>query len=241
MTGTHRVAARPTAALVTALLGAVALALTGPAARADGDAAAEGVYVTVANPITSEVTNRVKERVDRAVREHKVQKVIFDFNPDNREANSPNFGPCSDLADYILDHPQLVTVAFVHGKVCRHTVLPVLACKEIVMSKDAALDDVLREPAEPLANSERQAYVDVAVGRSLYPAIVLKMLDKDMLVVDIGNKDVVARVMADEKVGQTDNGVFKTPAGWLAKYLDKKGPDAFFDGSNKAEYRRVKK
>src|SRR5438445_148374 len=142
MTGTHRVAARPTAALVTALLGAVALALTGPDARADGDAAAEGVYVTVANPITSEVTNRVKERVDRAVREHKVQKVIFDFNPDNREANSPNFGPCSDLADYILDHPQLVTVAFVHGKVCRHTVLPALACKEMVMSREASIGEV---------------------------------------------------------------------------------------------------
>jgi membrane-bound ClpP family serine protease len=181
MTGTHRVAARPTAALLTAFLATAVVTLTGPAARADGDA--EGVYVTVANPITSEVTNRVKERVDRAVREHHVRKVIFDFNPDNREANSPNFGPCSDLADYILDHPQLVTVAFVHGKVCRHTVLPVLACKELVMSREASVGEV---PAPDEAGPPRPKVVGAykGVARPAQEAIVMKMLDRDVEVIE---------------------------------------------------------
>ena len=148
MTGTHPVAARPTAAYLPALFAATLLAAAAPPARADGDAAAEGVFVTVANPITSEVTNRVKERVDRAVREHKVRKVVFDFNPDGREAATPDLGPCSDLADFILDRPQLTTVAFVHNKVSRHTVLPVLACKELVMSREASI--LLPDSSMPL-------------------------------------------------------------------------------------------
>lgn len=181
MTGTHWVAARPTAAHLTALL--AALALAAPATRADDNAADEGAYVTVINPITSEVTSRVKERVDRAIREHHIRKVIFDFNPDNREANSPNFGPCSDLADYILDHPQLVTVAFVHGKVCRHTVLPVLACKELVMSREASLGEVSApDEAGPPRPKVVGAYKGVAPPAQ--EAIVLKMLDKEVEVIE---------------------------------------------------------
>jgi membrane-bound ClpP family serine protease len=167
-----------------------------PTARAD-EAPGEGLFVTVHNPITSEVVNRVKETTTRAV-EHfreaersaggprpRTFKIVFDFNPGVQGAQvSPSgtrdFGPCQDLAEHILRLQDVTTIAFVRSEVTRHTVLPVLACTEIVMAEGAALGDVLRDQAGLLSNSKREAYREVIRGRS--PAIVLKMLNPDMIV-----------------------------------------------------------
>src|SRR5436305_1036363 len=97
-----------------------------------------GIFLTVQNPITSEEMNRVREKVERAVRERRVAKIVFDFNPDGKEAAARDFGPCADLAKHLGQLHQITTVAFIHNRVTRHTVLPVLACKELVMSPDAA-------------------------------------------------------------------------------------------------------
>ena len=61
-------------------------------------------------------------------------KIVYDFNPDNQASGSTLFGPCLDLADYLLTVPDVTTIAFVHAQVNRHTVLPVLACQEIVIA-----------------------------------------------------------------------------------------------------------
>ena len=34
---------------------------------------------------------------------------------------------------------------------------------------------------------------------------------------------------------------FKTPPGWLAKYLEKSGPQTLYNGTNVQEWRRPKK
>lgn len=168
------------------------LAVVLPAARGD-----DGLFVTVHNPITSEVTSRVKEITTRAVERYREAEraaggkerhtftIVFDFNPAAQGAQaSPSgtrdFGPCHDLAEHILHLQDVTTVAFVRSEVSRHTVLPVLACKEIVMAEGAAIGDVLRDQTEPLSNSKREAYREAVRGRSL--AIVLKMLDRDMVV-----------------------------------------------------------
>jgi hypothetical protein len=65
------------------------------------------------------------------------------------------------------------------------------------------------------------------------------VLDGDTLDVDGGNDKAFKKLMADEKVGEADN-YFKTPAGWLAKYLEKDGPEAIFDGSNVDHRKRAK-
>src|SRR5690242_5685884 len=57
-----------------------------------------GIFLTVQNPITSDETNRIREKVDRAVRERRVAKIVFDFNPDGKEASTRDYGPCYDLA-----------------------------------------------------------------------------------------------------------------------------------------------
>ena len=68
--------------------------------------------------------------------------------------------------------------------------------------------------------------------------------DGDKLTLDCGNYDTLTGLMKDANIA--DNGrnnlpFFKTPAGWLAKYLDKTGPDKIFDGTNVLELARDKK
>jgi membrane-bound ClpP family serine protease len=157
--------------------------------------AEEGLFVTVQNPITSEVTSRVKEITTRAVdrfrqtpqddRQRRTFTIVFDFNPAVNGAQAApsgtrDFGPCQDLAEHILRLQDVTTIAYVRAEVTRHTVLPVLACKEMVMADGAAIGDVLRDQNEPLSRSKREAYREVIRGRC--PAIVLKMLDPDMVV-----------------------------------------------------------
>src|SRR5207248_8374870 len=104
-----------------------------------------GIFVTVANPITSEVVNGLRERIARA---KGLTKIVFDFNPDGKEASTRDFGPCLDLAKELSQLP-VVTVAFVHNAAARHTVLPVLACKETVMSPDAVIGPVRPDAVGP--------------------------------------------------------------------------------------------
>jgi membrane-bound ClpP family serine protease len=171
------------------------LALWSLPAQAD-DTTVEGLFVTVQNPITSEVVNRAKDMTLRAVQRFKsgapsapspsvrVLKIVYDFNPDDRSASTSDFGPCSDLASFLLEQQEVHTIAFVHNKTTGHTVLPVLACRDIVMSAEAKLGDVCHDPdsSRLLASMVPAAYREVIRDRRC-PAIVLKMLDRDMEVV----------------------------------------------------------
>jgi membrane-bound ClpP family serine protease len=143
-----------------------------------GDEPAErGIFVTVGNPITSEVVNGIKERLALVQRETPVAKFVFDFNPDGREASSVDYGPCLDLADAIAELNGK-TIAFVHGPTMRHTVLPVLACQELVMSSAAALGPVVPDKEPPLNDLKRAVYERVA-GKSR-EALVAKMIDRSV-------------------------------------------------------------
>jgi membrane-bound ClpP family serine protease len=177
-----------------AVVAGVLLLLLAPPARADDAPPSEGIFVTVGNPITSEVANKVKETTERFVQRftrgtapdgnRRELKIIYDFNPDSKAAGSPFFGPCRDLADFLLDQKEVRTVAFVHARTTRHTVLPVLACRDIVMSSEAQLGDVRdeQELKKPLASDIREAYRRIAADHRC-PTIGLKMLDPDMEVV----------------------------------------------------------
>ena len=65
-------------------------------------------------------------------------------------------------------------------------------------------------------------------------------LDGEKLVVDAGSETVVKDLMKAEKIEHADNGYFKTPTGWFAKYLEKNDPDKIFDGNNVTRYTRPK-
>src|SRR5271167_2110455 len=75
-----------------------------------------GIFVTIANPITSEVVNGIKERVARVQRDKPIAKIVFDFNPDGKEASSGDYFACAGLAKEITKL-QIQTIAFVHGPI----------------------------------------------------------------------------------------------------------------------------
>lgn len=142
----------------------------------------DGLFITIPNPITSDATNRVKETVARALSGGTVRKIVFDFNPSGQPASSRDFGPCFDLADFLERQHQITTVAFVHAKTTRHTVLPILACREIVMSSEASLGDVLPDELGSPSATQEQTYSRLAgKGRE---ALVMKMLDKNVVLLE---------------------------------------------------------
>lgn len=180
---------------VWALLGLLLLPTLAVAQEA---VARDGLFVTVPNPIRDEAVQQIKQKVKDAVERQRrtIQTVVFDFNPDGLPAGSSNFGSCSDLADYIRNlrlgaaHPGVRpnTVAFVHNEVSRHTVLPVLACNQIVMALGtdeqknprARLGDVTKGLTEPLTETARDAYRRLAES---YPSpdLILRLLDPSLV------------------------------------------------------------
>jgi membrane-bound ClpP family serine protease len=174
-----------------------------------------GLFITVQNPITSEVVERIRAKTERALAGHNVRKIIYDFNPGNHPSHSARFGPCRDLAAYLLSLKQIQTVAFVHNEVTGHTALPVLACQELVMSKEAKLGKALSETEEkegPLRDKDDDRvvfYTTVAEGR-WPPAIVLKMLDKRIEIVEATWKGGVWYIDKNRQAEEAAKGVIVT-------------------------------
>jgi membrane-bound serine protease (ClpP class) len=160
------------------------LAFLSPSSADAQEPKAGGVIITVQNPISGPQIRRIKADVDKARRApgRNVKKVVFDFNPEGKDAATEDYGPCSDLADYIVTLTQngLTPIAFVHGKVTRHTVLPVIACEDIVMSSSAQLGEVWTRE-KPVTEIQTMHYLRLAgIARS---GPVLKMIDKDVKLV----------------------------------------------------------
>src|SRR5262245_58281954 len=148
---------------------------------------AEGLWITVPNPITSDAVARIKgqisSRLDSESPRPKPSVVIFDFNPSGKPAATAEIGACRDLAQLIKSRQgQVNTVAFVHAKVSGHTVLPVLACKELVMSKDAAIGEIAGENIDPLQEPDKATY-KFYFDRDAQFALVRKMYDRDVKLV----------------------------------------------------------
>ncbi len=133
---------------------------------------AQGLVFPVPGTITSETTNRLKALLKAPLNNYKTAGalgrfvLVLDMNPGGLRAESKNFGACWDLAEHLLtlrnDVAGLETVAFVHGEVKFHSVLPVLACKNIAMSDspETRLGPVV-PPTEPLPPVHAAAYEQV--------------------------------------------------------------------------------
>lgn len=167
---------------------AVLVGVLASALPAEARGGAEGLFITVQNPITSDGVNRIKNAIkERRNNESRpLGVVVFDFNPEGGSDHAPkdvstsDFGACYSLASFIFEQKDLMTVAFVHAKVSGHTVLPVLACKQRVMSKDARLGEIRGEsPQRSLNEFEKAAYKGIFENDPKY-AIVQKMFDRDV-------------------------------------------------------------
>lgn len=177
---------------LAALVGFGFASVTTPSASAQQ--VEDGQFITVTNPITSDVTNRVKEQAE-SLRQRRgdrvITKIVFDFNPDEREAASPDYGPCYDLAKYIRGLHDVTTIAYVHNKTSRHTVLPVLACRDLVMAGTPAtrIGEILPDPNTRLHPSEISYYKEVAGDAKA--VIIEKMINANIGVLE-GRKNNAA-------------------------------------------------
>lgn len=151
-------------------------------AQADNAVAEEGLFVNVQSPITSEVVTRIKNRVEagRTNPHRPIRKAVFDFNPDGKEVSTADYGACYELANYVGSLHDLTTIAFVSSGVSGHEVLPVLACKEIVMSKAGSLGEIV--PAgETLKQSMIAGYAEtLGKSREGYLGVVKKLYDRSV-------------------------------------------------------------
>jgi membrane-bound ClpP family serine protease len=124
-------------------------------------------------------------------------RLLCDFNPDGRRSESDDFFACAGLANYLRDLPRqfkgVQTIAYVHGDVRRHSVLPVLACTEIVLSTNpqGRLGKITR-PGQSLTRVQRTAYDEITLNR--YPPVLIrKMFDADVEVIKAGDRFADAR------------------------------------------------
>ncbi|HZY89601.1 MAG TPA: hypothetical protein VFE78_32570, partial [Gemmataceae bacterium] len=181
----------PAAALLLAVLPAAA-----PAQAPQGS----GLVIQVPTTLTTLETNRLRNALLRPLKLYEAArqndqrragsfKLVCDFNPEGRPTASDDFGACYELAKYLrsLQKEGIQTVAWLHGDVSRHSVLPVLACSKIVMSAEprARLGRVAAG-GKTLPRSERAAYEDgEVVAAHGAPVLVRKTYDPAVSVVEI--------------------------------------------------------
>src|SRR6267142_1383708 len=81
------------------LLVAKAAAQEGAVKPPAGDGAADGLFITVHNPITTNVVSRVKDKTLRFLQrpDHRGLTIVYDFNPDSHPSFTGDYGPCHDL------------------------------------------------------------------------------------------------------------------------------------------------
>src|SRR5947209_6075725 len=137
---------RPSAPPTRLVAGLVlaALACAGQAVRAEEAPREDCQFIYVASPIDSYVYNQVKDDTYSAQYRpgRRIRTLVYHFNPNQRPSSSDDYGVCRDLANYLLGLQDVKTIAYVRKDVTGYTVLPVLACQEIVMAPEAKLGDI---------------------------------------------------------------------------------------------------
>ena len=138
--------------------------------RAQAPAREEGLFIALQPPITREAVNRVKAATDRALeaKDPPIRKIIYDFNPGgsrqhvDRLRRLPSISPTFSLETPHHQNHRLCTWRGVTG----HAVLPVLACQEIVMSRDAMLGDAaFAAPTNRSKTIQIRFYENISRGR----------------------------------------------------------------------------
>src|SRR5262245_17530160 len=130
-----------------------------------------GRFVSVPSTISSDAINRIRQTVESEYKRFKGTapqgkdviprfKVVFDFNPNGRENRNLDFGLCSNLAEVVRDlrAKGMETIAYIHGPVAGHMVLPVLTCQFRVLAREGSLGPVMIDGMSSLEDYKQNAY-----------------------------------------------------------------------------------
>lgn len=163
----------------------LALAAAPSAAQAPGRV--QGEWITLPGEITSEAYTQFKIDTERAIK-NGARVLVYHF----QAGEISEFGPCVDLANYLLDRieARVETVAYVDRPLFGNAVLPVLACNKVYLGAggdgrpEASLgfNEAALSRTAPIDRTKAQSYLNVAERRGRPSALILKMLDPQLVV-----------------------------------------------------------
>ncbi|HMC12419.1 MAG TPA: NfeD family protein, partial [Pirellulaceae bacterium] len=142
---------------------------------------------------------RVEQAISRLPKNGPRGIFVFEFRPASGTAGEgSSYGDALDLARFIsgdrLGQAKVKTVAWLPRTVKGHAVLPVLACEQIIMARDAELGAAGSGEKQAIDNALRDEYQHIAERhQTVRPAVALGMLDKDLAVFKVTlvqNKEV---------------------------------------------------
>jgi membrane-bound ClpP family serine protease len=202
----QRGAVRRASAGAIFLFGALVLLALSPAVAVAQNVADRGYVLKVPSALNTLWIERQKKlidnRLDRFEKDREKQeakgvfKLICDFNPDNGPSACEDVEACVSLARYLVKlHRErgVKTVAWVHDQTTRHSVLPVLACSEIVMSNEPGPDREYRAALGRVATTpldeEDRGYYERIVPRRCSRVLIRKMYEPNLDVWKVKKRD----------------------------------------------------
>ena len=165
-------------------------------------------------PIDGLVDSHVQSRVEQVLRklpkEGPRPTFVFEFRPKHNTAGEGNdFDRALSLARY-LSGDRLAgvrTVAWLPRSVKGHAVLPVLACEQIIMQKDAELGAAGIDERGSIDALTRRGYSEIADRRKTVPtAVALGLLDKDLAVYKVNTPDGLRYELHDDLASSAQEG-----------------------------------
>lgn len=159
--------------------------------------------IQVPLPLTGNVDQLVRGQVSRALNrlpsDAKRSTLILEFHPTADGAGEgSDFGRAHSLARFLVSEKlaRVKTVAFLPNSVKGHAVLPILACEQIVMARDAEIGDAGADE-KLLDETMRGAYREFADRRrTVHSAVALGFLDNDLEVTRVTTPDGIRYELA---------------------------------------------
>lgn len=198
--------------LWSSIFAAALLWFGGAPARLLAQGEREGMFVTVPNPLPNNAISEIEERIKKRDAKSPISTVVFDFNPKGLPAATSLPGLSNDLANLIdalnrgvITSQPIKTVAFIRNEVSRHTVLPVIACRQRIMSSERDSTGRYRARIGNVRGTEEKGpatYIEDYVKRAQAfpsPSLILKMLDPTLVVKKVDTKDGV-RYLTDAEI-----------------------------------------
>jgi membrane-bound ClpP family serine protease len=189
--GAPLLAASSVLAMACALLLATFCAISTPTFAEEGSKTSKqiGRFIQVGLPITDQTVQHVRRVVGRAIENAKRDNVrlvlVFEFSAPRGQkdaAHGSDFSQSYSLADFLSSEKLngVRTVAYLSSPIEGHAVLPVIACDEIIMAKDATIGAAGIDE-KTISPTMRSAYSEIAHRRrTVSDVVALAMLDPDL-------------------------------------------------------------
>lgn len=181
-------------------------------ARAPAAASRVGHRISVPLPIVGDADQKVRTQIRGVLEAHRKKAskhspvLVLEFGGPELTGNDEATGAGSEigsafnLANFLTSDELrgVQTVGYVRGKLEGHALLALMACREIVVNKDAELVG-LAKLDQPITDAERSMYAKIEGQRHTLPAAVaLGLLDANMPVAKVELKEGSRWATGDE-------------------------------------------